>query len=291
MTSKLIPANPSEVMVIRKVTPNITTLSVPFLRMGRIKIGGRGTVVRLSSGSLAVFSPAALTPEVKETVKGLGEVKYIAATDLEVNFSLHRISYTLVGADAHVEKHHIFLGPWHQEYPSAKVIGPEGLAEKRAKQQNEPVPFSVVFSSKNKDANKVDAEFDADFDHEFVHAHTNKELVFNYRPDRTLIEADLLFNLPATEQYSKTGESATSGWASKLFNNINNTRGTAIWQKRLIWYALSANDRPAFNASIAKINKWDFDRIIPCHGDVIESGGKGIFQKVMQWHLQAVNKD
>ena len=42
-------------------------------------------LVRLSSGDLAVFSPVALTPEVKATVKELGEVKYIAATDLEAS--------------------------------------------------------------------------------------------------------------------------------------------------------------------------------------------------------------
>jgi hypothetical protein len=44
MTSKLIPTEPEKVMVIRKVTPDITTLSVPFLRFGKIKIGGRGTL-------------------------------------------------------------------------------------------------------------------------------------------------------------------------------------------------------------------------------------------------------
>lgn len=31
-------------MVIRKVTENITTLSVPFARFGRMKIGGRATL-------------------------------------------------------------------------------------------------------------------------------------------------------------------------------------------------------------------------------------------------------
>lgn len=31
-------------MVIRNVTPNIVTFSVPFARFGRIKIGGRGTL-------------------------------------------------------------------------------------------------------------------------------------------------------------------------------------------------------------------------------------------------------
>ena len=48
MTSKLIPSNPEKVMVIRKVTPDITTLSVPFLRFGKLKIGGRGTLGKLS---------------------------------------------------------------------------------------------------------------------------------------------------------------------------------------------------------------------------------------------------
>jgi hypothetical protein len=71
-------------MVIRKISPAITTLSVPFARFGHIKVGGRGTLVRLQDGSVAVFSPVALTPEVKETVAALGELKYIAAPDLEV---------------------------------------------------------------------------------------------------------------------------------------------------------------------------------------------------------------
>jgi hypothetical protein len=84
MTSKLIPSNPEEVMVIRKISDAVTTLSVPFARFGRIKVGGRGTLVRLRDGSVAVFSPVALTPKVKETVAALGEVKYIAAPDIEV---------------------------------------------------------------------------------------------------------------------------------------------------------------------------------------------------------------
>lgn len=92
MTSKLIPSDPSAVMVIRKVTENITTLSAPFFRFGHIKVGGRGTLVKLQSGGVAVFSPVALTPEVKETVASLGELKYIAALDIEVS-NVHRIRH------------------------------------------------------------------------------------------------------------------------------------------------------------------------------------------------------
>lgn len=47
MSSKLIPANPADVMVIRDITPNVVTLSVPFKRFGMIPIGGRATIGEL----------------------------------------------------------------------------------------------------------------------------------------------------------------------------------------------------------------------------------------------------
>jgi hypothetical protein len=273
MTSKLIPPNPSEVMVISQISPNITTLSVPFYRFGRLRVGGRGTIVRLRNGSLAVFSPVALTPEVKETVASLGQLRYIVALDLD---------------------HHIFLGPWHEAYPDAKVLAPEGLSEKRAQQGNENVPFAYVFTQANKAEMKIDPEFDAEFDYEYVGSHATKELVFNYKPEKTLIEADFLFNLPATQQFSKTPSTASTGavnnFLTKLFVGVQSTSGTATWQQRFIWYASSSPDRPGFAQSVERINQWDFERIVPCHGDVIESGGKGIFQKVLAWHLDASKK-
>jgi hypothetical protein len=142
----------------------------------------------------------------------------------------------------------------------------------------------VVFSATKKDT--VDPEFDAEFEYEYVSAHMNKELVFNHKPTKTLIEADLIFNLPAVEQFSKTGVDATSGILTKIFRAINNTQGAAMGQRRFIWYAISSGDRKGYAKSVEKINAFDFDRIIPCHGDVIETGGKGIFQKIMAWHLE-----
>lgn len=267
MTSKLVPSDPAKVMVIRDVVPRtVTTFSVPFLRFGKIKIGGRGTIVRLQSGALAVFSPVALTDEVKQKVSELGEVKYITALDFE---------------------HHIFLGPWHAAYPNAKVLGPEGLSEKRQKQNNEDVPISYVFS-KSKPITSIDPEFDSEFEYEYVHAHANKEIVFNHKPTKTLIQADLIFNYPPTEQYSKTGDSPTSGILTKLFGGLTNTTGNG--QKRLIWYGISSGDRNGYANSVTNINKWDFDRMVPCHGDVVETGAKGIFQKIMEWHLDLAKK-
>lgn len=44
MSDKLIPRTPSDVMVIRDITPNVVTLSVPFARFGMIRVGGRATI-------------------------------------------------------------------------------------------------------------------------------------------------------------------------------------------------------------------------------------------------------
>jgi Domain of unknown function (DUF4336) len=267
MADKLIPKNPSACSVIRSVTPNIVTVSAPFLRFGLFKVGGRGTIVRMRSGALAVFSPTALTPEVRAELDRLGgNVRYIAATDIE---------------------HHIFLSEWAKAFPQANVLGPEGLPEKRQQMpEHKDTKFSHVWTADNKASFKVDEDFERDFDHEFVHAHGNKELVFNYKPERTLIQADLIFNLPATEQYSKTNEDASSGFLTKLFIGLMNTSGEAMMQRRFIWYAAGSKDRTAFSESMKRIQGWDFDRMIPCHGDVIETGGKGVFEKVMSWYLQ-----
>lgn len=271
MSDKLVPSNPEEVMVIRDLSPNIVTLSVPFLRFGTIKFGGRATIVRLTCGSLAVFSPVALTPTVTSKLQSLGgNVAYIAAPDLE---------------------HHIFLSQWAEAYPKARLITPEGLAEKRAEQNKTdpkitPLTFGTIFTKENRATIKIDPEFDADFEYEYVDVHPNKEIVFLYKPEQTMIEADLLFNMPATEQYSKTGIDPSSGFATKLFGAMQHTRGDALGQRRFWWYAFSKSDRPGFNASIKRIAAWDFKTIIPCHGDTITTDAKGIFEKVAQWHLE-----
>jgi hypothetical protein len=273
--SKLIPSDPDKVMIIRRITPNLMTCSVPFYRFSRIRIGGRATIVKLKDESLAVFSPVALTNNVKSQMQeqlGSTDVKYLAALDQE---------------------HHIFLEQWHKEYPQAKIIAPETLPELRTKQgyPNFPDNWRLVTASEGtaQSTIKIDPTFDAEFDIEYVPSHVNKELVFCHKPTKTLIEADLMFNLPATEQHSKVGDAHT-GILTKLFIALNRTTGANPWQKRLIWYGTSSGDRKGFGESMRKIDKFDFDRIVPCHGDVIESGGKGVFEKIMVWFLESGKK-
>ncbi|PGH03124.1 hypothetical protein AJ79_07451 [Helicocarpus griseus UAMH5409] len=271
MTSKLVPPRPEDVMVVRKVQNDIVTLNVPFYRFGYARIGGRCTIVRLGNGPLVVFSPVALTPNAREAVNSLGgNVRYIVAPDME---------------------HHIFITPWKQAYPNAEIIVPEGLKEKREKNpETRGLTYDHIFTKENKNDYRISHEFHADFDVEYVNAHPSHEIVLFHKPSKTLIEADLVFNLPATEQFSKSGESATQGLLTKIFSCFQSTKPPATGQKRFIWYVLSASDRRGFAQSAAAIDKWDFDRIIPCHGDVIEGGGKAIFRNLFEWNLEAAKK-
>lgn len=302
MSPKLTPSNPDEVMAIRDLTPRMVTLSVPFERAGVFKVGGRATIglfthpsssnppclfrlffrshlshntattVKLSTGSLAVFSPVALTNTVRERIAALGgPVSYIIAPDTE---------------------HHIFISAWKEAYPAARLVGPEGLPEKRSK-SGAAAPgehWDHVFERATKATMRITDEFDVDFDYEYVDGHANRELVFLFKPERVLIQADLMFNLPATEQYSRVpgGVDAGGGFADKIALATNTTQGNLKWVRRFLWHVASSGNRASFNESVKKIDTWDFGTVIPCHGDVLEGEeGKAAFRRVMEWHLKA----
>lgn len=220
-------------------------------------------------------------------------------------------------------EHHIFLSEWANAYPLAKtIIGVEGLPEKRAASTDpsQHFPrFTHVFTPTNKTSlrindnndgnnnNNNNGEFDAEFEYEYIESHTNKELVFCHKPTRTLIFADVFFNLPAYEQYSRTSTStssstspspsststssnpATDGIYTRIFTTFQNTKGSALWQKRFLWY-VAVKDKVSFGISARRILAWDFDRVIPCHGDVIETGGKDVFAKMVDWFVKGGGK-
>jgi hypothetical protein len=114
--------------------------------------------VRLQSGSLAIFSPVALTPTVQSKLKSLSPNPahtYLIAPDME---------------------HHIFLSAWYSHFPSSHVIAPEGLAEKRATQNKTDktvtiIPFSTIFTAQNKSEIKISEEFDKEFEYEYLPSH------------------------------------------------------------------------------------------------------------------------
>ena len=76
----------------------------------------RMAVIRLASGDLVIWSPIALSPELRAELAELGEVVHLIAPN-----SLH----------------HLFLGEWREAYPKASLYAAPGLKLRRADLQSE----------------------------------------------------------------------------------------------------------------------------------------------------------
>ena len=142
--------------------------------------------------------------------------------------------------------HHRFVAPWVTRFAGAKLYGAPGLARKRKDLalfgvlgKGEPPPWVSVL-----DQTLLEGA-----------PHLN-ETVFLHRPTRSLIVSDLLFNIlhPAN-------------LATKLVLSLTGTNGRLAMSR--MWKRYT-KDRKALKASIERVLAWDFTRIIPAHGDILE---------------------
>ncbi|KAJ7201703.1 hypothetical protein GGX14DRAFT_159998 [Mycena pura] len=234
MASENIPS-----LVIREVTPEITIFSKPFARFQVLPFGGRSTAVKLSTGAVWVLASTPLTHDTKAALDKLGPVKWI------------------MGADA---VHHMYLGQFKKAYPEAKVIGVEALV---AKKKAEGLVFDGAYGLDSPDTKYG---FEDEIHACYFSGFANKDVAWFHVASKTLIVADLLFNLPGTEQYSKS-KKATDARVPILgkidpFGNIH---------KRLVWG--QGKDKAAMTRDAKTVLEWAPERIIMCHGDVIENEG------------------
>ena len=98
-----------------------------------------------------------------------------------------------------------------------------------------------------------------------------RERVFFHRPSKTLIVADLLFNLPP-----EVGK-----WTLGFMRAMAGMRGYP-GMSRL--FRLCIKDRSAFVASMREIAALDFERIVVAHGEPIVDDAKRQFLGLMAAH-------
>jgi len=229
--------------VIRQLTDDITIFSKPFLRSGLIPFGGRSTAIRLKDGGVWVLASTPLDQETRAIIDSMGPVKYI------------------IGADS---VHHLFLGEFQKAYPEAKLVAVQEAIDKKAK---EGLRFDGAWG---KDSPGTKYGFESEIQHIYFTGHKNKDVAFYHADTKTLIEADLLLNLPPTEQYSQTKR-----WLPLFGFGLNPY--SAI--HRFMVTKVITTDSEAMKRDAKAVAAWDFDRIIPCHGDVIEKFGKKAWEQ------------
>ncbi|KZV87793.1 hypothetical protein EXIGLDRAFT_741299 [Exidia glandulosa HHB12029] len=227
--------------VIREVAPGVTIFSVPFKR-GFLPLGGRSTAVKLSDGGVWLLASHALDASTRAALDALGPVHYVVSCD---------------------NAHSLFLSQYKDAYPEAKLIGVSGHEEKL-----KSLKFDGVYG---KDAEGTTYGYEDEIHVVYFPGHAQKDVAFFHVASKTLIEADLLFNLPARESFSKTG---SSGSIPLLTASI---APGGFMHKTVLGGFIK--DKASYRTSYDKVLALDFARIVPCHGDVIEKDAKAKWQE------------
>ncbi len=205
-------------------------------------VGCRMTVVRLPDGGLVLHSPVANQEGLAEKVQTLGEPRYLVAPNLV---------------------HHLFLDDWTTQFPEAKVCAPLALARKH---KGLAIAHELGASDPPSWAGALATQ-------KIRGAPLMQETALLHRPSRTLIVADLTFNVVSGK---------TEG--GSFFWRLVGARDR-FGPHRLI--RLGFRDQHKISQSLEAIMQWDFDRIIMSHGEVIDSGGKDLMAEAFERWLPA----
>ncbi|KAJ3022619.1 hypothetical protein HKX48_005681 [Thoreauomyces humboldtii] len=235
----------------QKLDSSITLFSRPFTRSGVLPIGIRMTAVVLRNKDVALISPTPLDSETESGIAALGgQVKYIIAPNVV---------------------HHLSIEDWKKRYPSAKLIGVKGLVEKHP-----DVTFDGVIGVDDPKTARYGFEDEIEYRH--FSGSANQDTAYYHKDTETMIAADLMFNLPPTQQYPpgfKFGFLAT-----RIYPYLNPFTATHRFFTK---HALSKDAKQTTEDVRFVAENWKVKRYVPSHGDVIEDGGDKAFRAAWAW--------
>jgi len=220
----------------------IVALKTPW---GSVDFPTRTVVVRLSDGGLWVWSPVAMSGEIRTHVEALGSVRHIV--------SPNKIHYSHVAA-------------WKAVYPEAVAWASPGVRERAASHH-----IDVTFDRDLGEA--PDEAWATEIDQLVFHgSRLMDEVVFFHRASRTLILADLIENF---EQEKLTfrervlmrigGVSDPDGKASSGF------RATFLGQHRVA------------REGVRRLMAWNPERILIAHGRPYDRNAGAELRRAFRW--------
>jgi hypothetical protein len=225
--------------MLSAIGPGLWTLTAPHRVMG-LELGRRLTVVELSRRRLWVHASLPPTPALRSALQELGEVAAI------------------VGPNT---MHDAFLAEFVAAYPSAQFYAAPGLAQANPRLR----PDALLGPERR-------ADWETVLDGELMGGMPKlNEIVFLHRPSRTLILADLAFNLQPPKP-----------WLTRLAMRLNGSYARLAPTR---FCRTMIRDRTAFRASLQRVLAWEFDRILVGHGEEVSTGGRAALKDVFKFAL------
>lgn len=147
--------------MLKEFAPSLYVAEGPIVSFYGFPYPTRMAVVRLSGGDTWVWSPVALTDELRREVDAIGPVRFIVSPN---------------------KIHHLFLEEWTRQWPSARLYAPPGLASRKP---------DISFNANLRD--DPDPAWEADIDQViFRGSLAMEEVVFFHRASSTAIFCDLI---------------------------------------------------------------------------------------------------
>jgi len=157
---------------------------------------------------------------------------------------------------------HLYMEQYRAAYPDAELLAAPGLPARRP-----DLRFDHVLGD------TPDPRWGTDIDQVVVAGHRwLTELAFFHRPSQTVILGDIGFHV-GDESPLKTRLVARA-------LRIRSRLGPPIELR------LTIRNEATFRRSIRDVLAWEFDRVVPGHGEIIDTGGKRALLEGYDWLLE-----
>jgi hypothetical protein len=211
--------------------------TVPFLGF---PYPTRMAVVELGDGSAWIWSPIPLSHELAAAVEAIGPVRHIVSPN---------------------KIHHLFMQPWAERWPEARLHAPPGLAARKPE---------LHFDAQLTDA--ADPAWSDDLDQVvFRGSFALEEVVFFHRTSRTAIVGDLV------QRHDPSGMEGLKGLVMRL-DGLVGEHGSTPRE----WRASFLRRRPAREAR-ARLLSWHPERLVIAHGACASADASAILARALAW--------
>lgn len=202
----------------------------------------RMTIVRLRDGGLLLHSPTRCDRATVQALQALGEIRHIVAPN---------------------GMHDLFLQDYRETFPNAHLWIPPGVDKY----------FAQLRDVTHLPYNDDDLPWRGELSHVVVEGIPRlNECVFYHAPSRSLLLADLLFNIEARHPRAIRIAARLGGFYRKAAMPLD-----------IKWFLVK--DRNALGRSIQQILSFPFENIIVGHGANVMGSGLDAFQTAFGWLL------
>ena len=158
--------------------------------------------------------------------------------------------------------HHLNLRACAQRWPDAALWGPPGLSEKRKR-----LDFSGTLGQGMPEA------WESTLAVQWVEgAPKMNEFAFFHKPTKTLIVTDLMFHI---HHY----QTRQTGLLLRVVGAHKKLAQSRFWR-------FFTKERKIAGKSAAALFRWDFQRIIMAHGEILEVDARGKARDALRWMLK-----